>query len=133
MILDWHASEQLQAEFTQPGAGDRRGEDHRYVSAEPRFPLGPRPSATGGVDQIALGERQDAGQRREARVVTVELAFDGGVVGGRVRAVERSQVEHVNQQPRPFDVGEELVPETGAVTGSLDQPRDVGDHELALI
>ena len=51
----------------------------------------------------------------------------------RVRAVERRQVEHVHEQPRALDVGEEVVPEAGALVGALDQPGDVGDHELAVV
>ena len=62
-----------------------------------------------------------------------ELALDRGVVGDRVGAVERREVEHVHQQARALDVREELVPEAGAVAGALDQPRDVGDHELAVV
>ena len=50
----------------------------------------------------------------------------------RVRAVERREVEHVDEQPRALDVGEEVVAEAGAVARALDQPRDVGDHELAV-
>ena len=41
-------------------------------------------------------------------------------------------VEHVHEQARALDVGEEVVPEPGALAGALDQPGDVGDHELAF-
>ena len=51
----------------------------------------------------------------------------------RVGAVERRQVEDVDEQPRALDVGEELVPEAGAVARALDQPGDVGDDELAVV
>ena len=55
------------------------------------------------------------------------------VVGRRVGAVERREVEHVDEQPRALDVREEVVAEAGAVAGALDQPRDVGDDELAIV
>ena len=62
-----------------------------------------------------------------------QLALDRRVVLHRVGAVERRQVEHVHEQPRALDVGEELVAEPGARARALDQPRDVGEHELALV
>ncbi len=62
-----------------------------------------------------------------------QLGLHGGVVGHRVGAVQRGQVDHVHQQPAALDVGQELVPQPGAVAGALDQPRDVGHHQLALV
>ena len=61
-----------------------------------------------------------------------QLALDHRVVLLRVGAVERREVEHVDQQPRALDVGEEVVAEAGAGARALDQPGDVGDHELAV-
>ena len=72
------------------------------------------------------------GSAASARVVALELALDRRVVGDRVGAVERRQVEHVDEQPRALDVREELVAEPRAVARALDQPGDVGDDELAL-
>ena len=51
----------------------------------------------------------------------------------RVRAVERGQVEHVHEQAAALHVGEELVPEAGALAGALDQAGDVRHHELAVV
>ena len=51
----------------------------------------------------------------------LELVFDRRVVGHRVRAVKRRHVEDVHEEPRALDVREEVVPEPGAVAGSLDQ------------
>ena len=62
-----------------------------------------------------------------------QLALDRRVVGDRVRAVERREVEHVHEQPRALDVREEVVAEPGALARALDQPGDVGDHELAVV
>ena len=39
----------------------------------------------------------------------------------------------MHQQPRALDVREEVVAEPGAVGGALDQARDVGEHELAVV
>ena len=62
-----------------------------------------------------------------------QLALDHRVVGLGVGAVERREVEHVDEQPRALDVREEVVAEARALAGALDQPRDVGDHELAVV
>ena len=50
-----------------------------------------------------------------------------------VRAVQRGEVEDVDEQARPLDVGEEVVAEPGAGARALDQPRDVGEDELAVV
>ena len=42
-------------------------------------------------------------------------------------------VDHVDEQPRPLEVGEELVPEADALARTLDQARDVGDRELDAV
>ena len=39
----------------------------------------------------------------------------------------------MHEQAGALDVGEELVPEPGAGARALDQPRNVGDHELAVV
>ena len=46
----------------------------------------------------------------------------GGVALGRV--------DHVQEQPRALEVGEELVAEPDALARALDQAGDVGDGEL---
>ena len=89
-------------------------------------------SASSGVTRSALESARIARQRRQARVVLGQLALDHRVVRRRVGAVERREVEHVHEQPRALDVGEEVVAEAGAVARALDQARDVGDHELAV-
>ena len=72
---------------------------------------------------------------RSARpcAVLAQLRLHGGVVGDRVGAVERGEVEHVHEQAAALDVREELVAEPGAGAGALDQPGDVGEHELAVV
>ncbi len=59
-----------------------------------------------------------------------ELAADH-VVGGPGIGL-RADLEQVDEHAAALDVGEELVPEAGAVGGALDQAGDVGEHELAL-
>ena len=51
----------------------------------------------------------------------------------RVGAVQRREVEDVDEQPGPLDVGEEVMSEPGAAARALDQARDVGEDELAVV
>ena len=101
--------------------------------AQPLAPRRPRPRRRVGGHEVGLGQREHPRQRGEARIVRGELVLDRLPVGGRVRAVQRREVEHVDEQPRALDVREEVVAEPRAVAGALDQPRDVGQHELALV
>ena len=69
------------------------------------------------------------GSSVEARAVGDELGVDrlpllvGGIRG----------VDHVQQRAGPLEVRQELVPEPDPLARALDQPRDVGDHELAAV
>ena len=115
-----------------------RGDEDGHVGAEP---LAPRR----GLLLAALGARRDrpstargpaaARARRgscaaSSRSIVAWLASASashrraGQLGG--------DVEHVHEQPRALDVGEEVVPEPGALARALDQPRDVGHDELAV-
>ena len=66
-----------------------------------------------------------------------QLLLDRRVVDKRVRVVLAGElggeVEHVHQQACALHVGEELVAEAGAVARALDQPRNVGHDQLALV
>ena len=119
------------AELVEPLPRRARGHQHRHVDA--LAPLRGGRLGLLGRDEVGLGEREHARERGQPRVVLGQLGLDHAVVLDRVRAVERREVEHVHEQPRALDVGEEVVAEPGAVARALDQPRDVGDHELAVV
>ena len=59
--------------------------------------------------EVALREAEQPGQLGQAVPVLAELGLHRRVVGHRVGAVERLQVEHVHQQAAALHVGEELV------------------------
>jgi hypothetical protein len=67
-------------------------------------------SACRGRDEVGLGEREDPRQARQARVVELELALDDLPVGLGIRAVERGEVQDVDEQLRALDVRQEVVP-----------------------
>ena len=84
--------------------------------------------------EVGLRERQDARQRGQlAASCAASSASIVRVVVDRVRPVERREVEHVHEHAAALDVGEEVVAEAGAARRALDQPGDVGDHDLALL
>ena len=85
-----------------------------------------------GRHEVGLRQREHARQRRQPRIVRAQLGLDRRVVCERVRAVGGIEVEHVHEQARALDVGEEVVAQAGALAGALDEPGDVGDDELAL-
>jgi hypothetical protein len=62
-----------------------------------------------------------------------QLALDRLPVGDRIGPVQRGEIEDVDKQARALDVREEVVAQAGALAGALDEPRDVGQHELAVI
>src|SRR4051794_29803707 len=130
-VGDGDATQQLAPQLVEPLADRRRRDDDR--NAEALAPFGGGSVGELGRHEVGLRQREDARELGEAGVVLAQLRLDHRVVGGRVRAVERREVEHVDEQPRALDVGEEVVAETGAGAGALDQPRDVGDHELAVV
>ena len=112
------------ASSSRPCARRARGDEHRHVRPPSRARhAAAAASAASGVDEVGLGEREHARQRGQPRVVLGQLALDHRVVLHRVRAVERREVEHVDEQPRALDVGEEVVAEPGAAAGALDQAR----------
>ena len=107
------------ASASSPLAGRARGDEHGNAASPSRSCASPRAGGRwrpGRLDEIGLGQREDARQRRPGAVVVLgQLALDRRVVGDRVGAVERREVEHVHQQPRALDVGQEVVAEPRAL------------------
>ena len=85
-----------------------------------------------GRQQVRLREHDQLGQAARPVPVRRELPADGrvGRLGDRCRAPISTQVD---EHAAALDVSEELVAEPGAVGGALDQPRDVGEDQLALV
>ena len=64
---------------------------------------------------------------RRARRAAPAPARPGG------RPAPPAEVDEHDQHPRPLDVAQELVPEAPALARPLDEPGDVGDHELVAV
>ena len=129
---DRDALQQRAAQHVEPRAGRAGREQHWDVLPQPFAPCRGSLRRRLGCHEVDLREGEDARQRGEPRVVRGQLALDRRVVLDRVGAVDRCQVEHVHEQARALDVREEVVPEAGALARALDQPWDVGQHELAV-
>ena len=128
-----HQPQQLALEVVEAEAGRAGGDEDGDVGAEV---LAPQLAGGDGVlrrHEVGLGEHEHARQRRQLGAVGGELGLDRRVVVRRVGAVERREVEHVDEHPAALDVGQEVVAETGALRGALDQPGDVGDDQLAVV
>ena len=82
--------------------------------------------------EIGLVQHQPARLAVQRGVVFFQLPGERARFARRVGAVQRDQVNQVQEQSRAREVAQELVPETRALGCSFDQARDVGDHEAAL-
>ena len=69
---------------------------------------------------------------RQFGVVQFQLRTNRLIVGQRVGAVGRGRLDEMDQDARPFDVPQELVPEADAFVGALDQAGDVGHDERTV-
>ena len=80
--------------------------------------------------KVGLVEDDELRPLAEAGAVGGELAVDHAVA---LVGVTLGCVDHVEQEPGPLEMGEELVPEPDALARPLDQARHVGDRELAAV
>ena len=116
------------AERGQPLAGG--GRDGHDVDALGRAGAAEGRPRLGGGRQVDLVEGDEHRLLEQRRIVRPELLADDVVVPLRVA---RRAVDDVDQDPRPLDVAQEGVAETGAAAGALDEPGHVGDRRPALV
>ena len=108
-----HAAQQLARELVEARAGRARGDDHRDVRRRAARAT-PRAAAVGRLRRRRgrpSRARGSAAARRAAASCSASSRSITRVVGLRVGAVERREVEHVDEQPRALDVREEVVAE----------------------
>ena len=78
------------------------------------------------LGQVDLVDHHDLRLVRQLRVEQLQLLVDGLEIAHRVLRVA---AEHMHQHPAALDMSEEGQPQTHAVVGALEQPRDVGQHQ----
>ena len=88
-----------------------------------------RPSVGIG-HQVGLREHDELGQALKSSAVLGELGAHRRVRGRRIIAAD---VTRWMRRLHRSDVGEELVTQSDSPRRTLDQARDVGDHELSLV
>src|SRR4029077_11575739 len=83
-------------------------------------------------NQVDLRKRDDLRQGVEPRAVSGQLAADRLVARLGI-SLGRRHVHKMHEQPATLEMGEELVAEAGALGGALDQTRNVGQNQLAIL
>ncbi len=112
-------------ETLAPGGRDRNGLD--------AFPLPSSPERGPGLRrgrQVDLVEGDQHRLVEETRIVRAKLLADDVVVPCRV---PRCAVDDVDEDPRPLDMAQEGMAESGAAARSLDEPGHVGDRRTPFV
>ena len=107
-----------------------RGRDRDGLDAFP-FPSSPeRRPGLGRGRQVDLVERDQHGLVEESRIVRAKLLADHVVVPSRVTG---RTVDDVDEDPRPLDVAQEGMAESGPAARTLDEPGYVGDRRSPFV
>ena len=91
----------------------------------------------GNIRLVKDDNPDSLGERTTTEVVVGDvhrqLRLDDVEVGERVTArFQRGAVDDVNEHRAPFDVAQELQPESAPLRGPGDQPRNIGDRETRI-
>src|SRR5215472_11901548 len=115
-------------------AADRCDTEHRTLPVE-RFHESRHARLTlFGWNQVQLVQHQPAWLVVKRLVVALELLQDRTRVGDRIDfSVERREVDHVEQQTRSLQMAQKPMPEACTFRCALDQSRNVGDDEAAVL
>ena len=115
----------MRLQLVDPVAGRRRAGERRPGGGDHRRPFA-------GLEQIDLGEHEQLRPLGQPAAVQPQLAVDRVAAAhdlGRVGA----RLDEVDQEPRPLEVGQELVPEPDPGARALEQAGHVGDGQLAAV
>jgi len=86
-----------------------------------------------GLGEVGLVGHDDLRALGERRRVRRELLVDDAEVVQGIAPRLRIEVEHVEEEPCPLGVPEELVTEAPALRRARDEAGQVGDHKRALV
>ena len=82
------------------------------------------------VRQVHLVEHDNLRLVHELGVEQLQFLVDGLVIAQGIWA---DAVQQVNEHARALDVAQERMPQAYAGVGALDQPRDIGQDDLAVV
>ena len=86
-----------------------------------------------GRKQVDLVEDQPAFALEQFRIEAIELVLDDPDLLDRVGfAIQRRDIDHVQEQARAGDMLEELHAEPGAIRGTFDQAGNIGNDETLV-
>src|SRR5450631_1920069 len=112
---------------------DRRYGEHRAGRAISVDERSNALRALFGIDQIQLVQHQPPRLVVQRLVIALELLDDGARIRDRIAgAVERGDIDDMQQHARSLQMAEKLMTEPGAVGGAVDQTGDVGNDEAAV-
>ena len=99
-----------------------QGRDHAFPAAGNRI----------AIKQINFVEHQPSGSGRQRRTKALQLTHHStrGICG--VAPVNRCDIYEVQQDPIAGQMFQKANTETGALRGTLDQPRDIRRHKRAM-
>src|SRR5450755_2563935 len=114
-------------------AVDRRDGEHRAGRAISVDERSNALRALFGIDQIQLVQHQPPRLVVQRLVIALELLDDGARIRDRIAgAVERGDIDDMQQHARSLQMAEKLMTEPGAVGGAVDQTGDVGNDEAPV-
>ena len=120
------ASISAAAQLGQPGAGVG-GDGNRPGAGGPQRPADARPRGM-RPGQVLLGDDHRHRPQQERRVMLAQLGLDGVPIADRVRS---PSVDNRHQHAGPLRVAQEGMSQPTTLGGTLDQARQVGDHDSA--
>ena len=118
-----------------PGLAD----SHRHLPDERPQPLAVHRGDARSVEgharlrEVSTRAHHDARTLEQLGLVVAELGQQDPLLLRGVVRRQRGEVEQQDEDPGALDVAQELVPQPAALTGPLDEPGEVGHHELGLV
>ena len=131
--LDRDAAQQLVRELVEAGARGARGDEHGHAVAQPLAPGGRGRAAASGVTRSALDSASTRGSaaRRGSWAASSCSIVSQLACGSEPSSGARSRT-WTSRRVRST-CARKSWPSPAPVAGALDEPRDVGQHELALV
>ena len=86
----------------------------------------------GGLVQFTLAHHDNLRPLPERRVIQLQFLANRPIIFQRVAAIHRCRLDHMHEEPGPFDVPQKLMAEPHSGVGPLDQTRQVCEYETAI-
>ena len=84
-------------------------------------------------DQVALVGGDDLSAGGKVDLIAGELAVDRHNVFNGITSLGAGGVDNMDQNPGPFQMGKELMAQSRAVRGTLDQTRNISHNKSLCV